>query len=213
MTRTSALPVAITFVLLGLAGPATAESQVAKSVRVTESGLDERIDVALKDAAPADFFRSLAEILGLELAAVPALGSNLTMEVHEVRVATVLTVACESLGCLWSIEGQRLTIAESPQVRRGRGTAPGKAEGAFAARLEDRIGLELTDADLRQVLEAFASILDVDVEVDESLHGAVTIRLQDTSVRTALDALCRVHGCRWELVETPDRPVLRFSPR
>lgn len=120
---------------------------------------------------------------------------------------------CESVGCLWRIEDDVLRVTKDPDVPEGRGPSSGRAESPSAAKLDEPIDMELRDADLHQTLAAFASITGLEVEVDDALDGRVTIHLQDTPVRQALDAVCDVQDCHWELVETEDGPVLRFSPR
>lgn len=204
-------PAALTAIVLVLCGPVSAQRSPASTA--PGRGLDERIDVALKDAAPAELFRSFAEILGLDAVIPPGLERTLTMELRDVRVATVLTAACESVGCLWRIEDGHLVVVRDPEASERMPAAAGRANGPSAAKLEAPIDMELEDADLRQVLEAFGSIAGAAVEIDPSLAGTVTIQLSDTPVRLALDAACRVGGCGWELIETTGGPVLRFSPR
>jgi type II secretory pathway component GspD/PulD (secretin) len=68
--------------------------------------------------------------------------------------------------------------------------------------------MELVDADLRETLRAFGSIVQARVSIDASLQGTVTVDLHNTPAREALDAVCRMQGCAWELQETEEGPVL-----
>jgi type II secretory pathway component GspD/PulD (secretin) len=84
--------------------------------------------------------------------------------------------------------------------------------GASASDLDEPIDIQLKDASLRETLASFATIAGTKVVIDPALEGVVTIHLQNTPVRAALDAICRMEGCRWELVEAAEGPVLRFTP-
>lgn len=74
--------------------------------------------------------------------------------------------------------------------------------------LDERISLELEDADVGQVLESLGSILEREVEVDPAIGGTISIELHDVRVETALTAVCESAGCVWNL----DARRLRMSP-
>jgi type II secretory pathway component GspD/PulD (secretin) len=71
--------------------------------------------------------------------------------------------------------------------------------------------MELKDADLGFVLKSFGKILGLEAEVAEGLPRTVTIELKNVPARKALDAVCRVNHCRWELAVTAAGPTLRFT--
>lgn len=199
------------FLLLALAGPPGAQAE--ETVRGTDSGLDERIDIALEEADVQQVLASFGAIVALETDVDPEIEGEITIELHNVRAATVLTAVCESVGCRWWIEDGRLKLEKDPEAPPARGASPESAEGPSARFPDDLIDIELEDADLRETLRAFGSIAQARVVIDESLEGKVTIKLHNTPVNHALDALCRVHGCTWELQETDEGPVLRFVAR
>lgn len=205
VTRTTLAYFALLCLTAGGAGAARASQ--------TAEGLDERLDIAMKDADVQQVLASFGEIYAGEADVDPAIEGEVTIELHNVRAATALTAVCESVGCRWRIADGRLRIEKDPDAPPALQAAPGRAEGPSAERLDTPIDLELEAADLRQVLQAFGSIVQARVVLDESLDGEVTLDLHKTPVRQALDAVCRVHGCAWELQETDEGPVLRFSQR
>jgi len=195
-----------------VAAPEAGAAQVSKTVSVTEAGLEERLDIVLKEADVEEVLASFGAILGQETEIDPEVQGEISIQLHNVRAATALTAVCESVGCLWRLEDGRLKVDRDPKAPPGRSTAPGRAEGPSAALLDQPIDMDLKDADLREALRAFGSIVGARVSISGTLEGKVTIQLASTPVHTALDAVCRVQGCRWELLETEEGPVLRFTP-
>lgn len=186
----------------------------------SEDWLDRRIDIDLEDASAPEFFRSMAEISELEVAEIPELEGTISMELHDVRVATALAAACESVGCVWRVEDGRLRILRDPEaaVRKpkpgrpaGNSTPRERAPGPSVPALEETIDIELRDADLRQVLQSFGEASGAAVRVDDALQGSVTVQLHSVPIRQALDALCGIEGCRWRWQETDEGPVLVFE--
>lgn len=177
-----------------------------------DSRLDARLDLELKEAAVAQVLASFGQIVGAEAVIDPEIRGEVTIELHNVRAATALTAVCESLGCLWRIEDGMLKIDRDPEAKPAPARRSEPAEGESAAGLDQPIDMALKDADLRQVLESFGRIAGARITIDPSLQGKVTIQLQNTPARTALDALCRIEGCRWELQEDEEGPLLVFIP-
>ncbi len=207
LARVTVLP------LLVLVAAGAGIAQAPERVRAPASGIDQRIDIHLKEADVRETLASFGEILAGGSEIDPEVAGEVSIELHDVRVATALTALCESVGCLWWIEDGQLKVERDPEATRAPRAIAGRAEGRSAERLEEPIDMELEDARLEETLRAFGSILQARVEIGETLEGKVTIELHDTPVRLALDTLCRVHGCTWELRETDDGPVLKFSGR
>lgn len=184
-------------------------AQVSAHFRVGETRLDARVDLELQDAEVAQVLASFGRILGHDAVIDPEIRGKVSVELHNVRAATALTAVCESVGCLWRIEDGRLHVVRDPEASRDRGTGSSSAGGPSAARLEMPIDMDLKDASLQETLRSFAVILEAGTEIEETLAGRVSVQLADTPVRKALDAICRVEGCRWELAETEGGPVLR----
>ena len=156
---------------------------------------------------------SFGQILDRETTVDPEIAGAVTIELHNVRAATALTAVCESVGCLWKIEDGRLTIQRDPAAAPAKAASPPSAKAQGPDGLDTPIDIQLKEADLRETLLAFGSIAGLPVEVDDAIEGEVTIDLHNTPARRALDAVCETHGCRWEVVETADGPVLRVTPQ
>jgi len=184
----------------------------APAVAAPPSGLDTRIDLELEKAEAQKVLASFGQILGAEASIDPTITGTVTIEVHHVRTATALTAVCESVGCVWTIEDGKLTIRRDSSAPMPESGPPAtQPEGPEA--LDSLIDISLDDAGLRETLLAFGSIAGLPVEIDDALEGKVTIELQDTPARKALDAVCATHGCRWEVVETAKGAVVRITPR
>jgi hypothetical protein len=154
--------------------------------------LDRRIDLDLVDAGAEVTFASFASVVGGELDLAPALVERkLSMRLQNVRVRTALEAACESLGCSWKLES--VDVAGAPAKLKivvrvaGARTA---TRPPLAAKLEERLSLDLADAPMDTVLGTFAHILGAELDLDPGLAGGeATIRLTDVTVRAALDTV------------------------
>ena len=58
----------------------------------------------------------------------------------------------------------------------------------------ERISLDLKDADIRDVLKAFAKLGRFNLVIDPEVKGSVTVRLNDVPWDQALDVLLRMNG-------------------
>jgi hypothetical protein len=61
----------------------------------------------------------------------------------------------------------------------------------------DPITLQLKDADLQKVLQAFSQITQVPIDVDPSVEGKVTVDLRDVQWDQALDLVLRINNLGW----------------
>lgn len=212
-TKTGATTATLVLLLLAAAGAGAAEGK--EPAHAAATGLEQRVDISLNEADVTEVLASFGHIFGSEADIDPAIRGEVTVELHHVRAATVLTAVCESVGCRWWIEDGRLKIEKDPDAPPAPtpAPAPGRAEGSSAARLDQLIDMRLENADLRETLRAFGKIVQVPVTLDPSLEGRVTVDLHNTPVREALDAICRMQGCAWELEETPEGPALTIIRR
>jgi len=76
--------------------------------------------------------------------------------------------------------------------------------------LDKRISLDLKDASVLNVFQLYQEILGVELEIDPTFDGKVSITFENITVRTSLNAVSESAGCRWEL-PNGDPPVLRVT--
>jgi type II secretory pathway component GspD/PulD (secretin) len=201
------LGLTLTLTLLG-GGAALAEPADSRAK------LDERIDMKLKDAAPADLFGTFAKLFGAEAVVDPAVREPVSIELHNVRARTLLDTICEGLGCRWSLEPgspPKLRVTPAPAGRKGAGSEANEKP----ASLREPIDLKVTQADGLDLFQTFAQILGADLVLDPAVAGNVSLNLQSTPVEQTLDALCQTLGCDWRYTEGANgkKPVLRVSSR
>ncbi|MEP7011967.1 MAG: hypothetical protein ABJC13_16705 [Acidobacteriota bacterium] len=166
-------------------------------------GLDEPIDLdVVKASGTFDLF---ARTAGLELAIDPVIAERkLTLRIEKVRVRTALDAACDSLECRWRVEGGKLIVEAKPR------TSPKAVEKS--AQLDEPIDLKVTKARASDILRTFGEILGVDVDIEDTVGGELTLDLEATPVRVALDAVCKKLSCRWHIEEGARRRLV-FSGR
>jgi len=172
--------------------------------------LDERIDIELKDADGTQVLQSFGKILEAdELRIDPAIGGNVTITLHNNRVRTVMDAVCDSLGCRWSFEGGVLELSPDPDY-----TPPEKPDQQKAGPLSQPIDLELEDAPIRDVLQAFGQIADMAVEIAPEVQGTMTVEIHGQPARAALEQICREHDFLCEIsISDEDGARLRVLPR
>jgi hypothetical protein len=72
----------------------------------------------------------------------------------------------------------------------------------------DPITIRLQDANLRDVLNTFSKLLDMEVIIDPSVSGKVTVDLRDVPWDQALDLMLRINSLGWER----EGGALRIAP-
>jgi len=165
--------------------------------------LDKRVSLSLEKAGVAEAFRALGQMSGLNVLVDPKLSGTVTIRLENVRLRTTLDAVCDSIGCRWEVSGDHLRIQP---------TAPPKTPPPAA--LDQPIDLKVTKADLREILNTAGEILSAQVVIDPALTTtAITLELNNTPVRKALDEVCRIGNCAWSLNDEDGKKVLRFSPR
>lgn len=166
--------------------------------------LDRHIDLAVEEAASEEILTLFAQILECELAADPVVSGEVTMRLDNVRVRTVLSAVCDTLGCRWRVTGGkpcRLVIEpreESPAKERPLPT--------------ERIDIDLVDATAEGFFGTVAQILEVSLDRDPGVAGSLSLELEDEELGTVLDLACEQLGCRWELRAEGPSPTLLVRP-
>jgi type II secretory pathway component GspD/PulD (secretin) len=178
----------------------------AAGARAAESPLDARINMAVRDAAADDTFRTFAKLMSAEAVVDPALKGTVTVELKNVRVRTLLDAVCESIGCRWELQ------PGNPPKLNVSVLSPGKPAPSMKSGLKEPLDLRVTNANGKEILKTFGQILSAEVVLDPAIAGTVTLDLENTPWDQALDAVCAALSCNWELVEAPMR-VLKVVPK
>ncbi|MDO8836154.1 MAG: hypothetical protein Q7V01_11185 [Vicinamibacterales bacterium] len=178
----------------------------------------ERVTVQFSAVAVADVFPAMARSLGYDISADPNLRALVTFQAENVTAHTVLTAICESVGCRWRLEGNRMIVEalkEEITILRTRaeqirfsGTVGMSLPSVRG--LDDELPFDITwsPMDLHAAFFTLARIYEADVDLAPALKGRrVALSLKSATLRHALDAVCVVAGCRWELVNTPRRTL------
>ncbi len=76
------------------------------------------------------------------------------------------------------------------------------------ADLDEPFTLQLAGAAPRNVFEAYASILQAELEFDPEIEGEVTIDLREVSLRTSMQAVCEMLRCTFGIDEGPPRRLV-----
>jgi type II secretory pathway component GspD/PulD (secretin) len=182
------LRIALALLLFALAGAPALRAQPE---------LDHRLSLELKDADVRETLEAFGTILEREIEIDPKIRGKVSIEVHNVRLQTVLDALCDTAGCVWRLDARRLGFSPDPSYVPPRPMPPPQASPAG---LDDMIDIDLKDADVRETLQSFGMIAGLPVEIDDDVSGKVTVHLRDIAARDALDALCGVQGCVWEVV-------------
>ncbi|HXU34226.1 MAG TPA: hypothetical protein VN851_26945 [Thermoanaerobaculia bacterium] len=163
-------------------------------------GLDEELNLDVVKASGT--FNLFAQIAGLEPVIDPAIAERkLTLRIEKVRVRTALDAACDSLECRWRVEGGKLIVEAKPRT-------PPKPPVEKSAQLDEPIDLKVTKARAADVLRTFGEILSVEVDIEDGVAGDLTLDLEATPVRAALDAVCKKLSCRWHIEEGTRRRLV-----
>lgn len=168
--------------------------------------LDRRASLDLKDATAEEAFRSLAHVTGVQIDLQGLAGERVSVELENVRVRTILTALCESLGCRWElVDGKKLRIVPVP------GERPEPRVKPSLAALDAAIDLKVTNASVRDLLETVGQITSTRPIVDSAIGGKISLELENTPVRQALDLVCQSAGCEWSL--DAEKGILVVRPK
>ncbi len=198
--------------ILSLAAPA-AQKDLAR----------ERVTLQFKDTPVTQVFPALAKSLGYELTLDPKLRALVTLQVVNVTAQTALDAICQSIGCSWQRSGNRLVVnalrdeimiwgdnAVGEQIRR----SGGDPLHSVVRNLDDRLPFDITwsPIDLQYAVTHLARMANAAADVAPSLQGRkIAVVLTNATLRQALDEVCRVGSCQWELQERPKRVVRVFD--
>lgn len=170
--------------------------------------LDKRVSLDLRNATAEEAFKSLARVAGVQIVA-EGLSGDVTLELENVRVRTILTAICDSIGCRWDLQAgnpPKLRVTPLPEGER-----PAPRVKPSTAALEAAIDLKVTDASVRDLLETVGQIMSAKVIVDSGVKGKLSLELEGTPLRQVLDTVCLAAGCTWSY--DGDRGILSVKPK
>ncbi|HSF41007.1 MAG TPA: hypothetical protein VLT87_14520 [Thermoanaerobaculia bacterium] len=167
--------------------------------------LDERVSLNLENASTRDTFNALSQMVGADAVQVdPGVTGRVTVTLQNVRVRTLLDAVCESIGCRWELEDRKLRVTS---------TSPDKPAPVIREALDSAIDLKVKEADARELLKTFGQILGAEVSLDPAITGKVSLELENTPVRQALDTVCLSLGCDWEMSDGSGKMTLKVTAR
>lgn len=169
--------------------------------------LDSKIELAVKEADPEELFETLGKLMNAEVVLEPGLSGKVSIELHNVRVRTILDALCESVGCQWTFD----SLARPPKLRVTPGLAEPRPDPLGKQALpKDPIDLKVTEANVQEILQTFGQILGGKAIVDPAIQGKVSLSLDNAPLDEALSAVCAAAGCDWSY-DAAAR-VLRVTP-
>jgi type II secretory pathway component GspD/PulD (secretin) len=165
----------------------------------------EPIKLDLRDAELGNVMRTFSDMIRSELELDPKLTAvKVSIGVEGVSWMTALDVICESAGCDWRLAGG------NPRVLM---VTAGKPLPENGSQLDQRISMQLEDADIKDVLKTFSKLSEREVDFEGNPQGSVSFHFVDVTARTALNAICESVGCHWEIDEQGILRVVVASAR
>lgn len=182
---------------------------MADPAGASPDALDQRVSLDIRDATVDEAFRSVARAAGVQITLDGVSGKDVTLQLENARVRTVLTALCDNLGCRWDFtDGNPPMLRVTPDPGAAKPAKPVKTN---AAALDAAIDLKITSADVRDLLGTTGEIMGARVEIDPEIKGKVSLELDNTPLRSAIDAVCMSAGCEWRY--DAEKNVLIFKRR
>jgi hypothetical protein len=181
--------------IVGVLSPAAASSAPAQ-----KPTLDSRLEVRFEATPAADVFRHIISGLGLELQLDANLDGPVTIWVKNVTARTALNVVCESLGCTWRTEGNRLVVGGSDAKATWVGvqTRVDAKKNTKVVTLDLRshlakplpASMQFQDVPVSTILRALSEVTGLEITADEPIASTrVTLTASSRTVEDALKAV------------------------
>ena len=145
----------------------------------------EPMSLDLKKVAVESILNTFARATASRLERDPAVSGAITFQFDHLSWETALNAICESAGCDWQLEQHGTEKVLRVVPARG------------AAEESDRITLKLKSAPAREVFSALAKIQELELELDPTVEGELTLSFERVTADTMMDALCENVGCAW----------------
>lgn len=176
----------------------------------------ERISLQFDDVPVVEACGRVASAMGYEIS-ISAPRALVTLRLENVTAKAALTAICEKTGCQWRRSGKRLVIDARRDVvtlTRMHGAEFHRTDATIRNHrvqdLDDRLPFDIVWApvDLNLAFKTLSRMTNAGVAIAPALgRRKVAVSITDASLHRALDAVCAIGSCRWELREEPQRLV------
>jgi hypothetical protein len=170
--------------VFGLSLPSNVRAQV---------NLDARISISFTSTPPAKLFHFVATGGDFEVTVDPILQKPITITLSDVTLRTVLNAVCDSVGCRWSIDGNRLVVgALPPDPTRGKTWIEPQGKTMPS-------GMQFVNTPVRDVLDAISHAAGVGFEykVEEvDANQPVTVDFSNLDVMRAIGMVVKAAGLK-----------------
>ena len=214
-----AAPVPVTRVVIDLRSEAEYsidETNFGASVRVGANGvplpaITESIEVAA--AGTIEITRSTPEAIEEPEPAQEVVSSLFDLPEETVKAEVVDSPAMTERSPWVADNSQLIEQAEAVMVIDGpttaaEGFAPTEVSSEEQQFTGEPITLTLKDADIKDVLKTFSVLTEMNIVLDPSVSGSVTVELRDVPWDQALDLILKINGLDYVL----ENNVLRVAP-
>lgn len=149
---------------------------LAGSPAIAQDALSKRISLDLKEMAPSQAFRVIAELSSMGVAISPKVTAPVDILVHNVTAKTALDAICQSIGCRWTVSDNVLSVTPADDS-----TPTGRIDpGAVSPVLLQNIGtLEQRKVLLERMKEALKKPLPADMKFENAPLSEVSARLSE----------------------------------
>ncbi|HEX2224257.1 MAG TPA: hypothetical protein VHN15_08620 [Thermoanaerobaculia bacterium] len=168
--------------------------------------LNTRISLKVTKAAPQEVLQTFGKLMSIEVEVDPEITKPLTLQVEQVTVKTALNATCESVGCKWWIQDDKI-------LRAVPSTEAGHPVSQSGDPLKKKIMVELTDVDARAFFTSFSKVVSDGLSMDPAVNGKLTINVRDRPIAEILDMACAQLQCRWRLATEDGNPILEIKPK
>ena len=143
------------------------------------------IALDFKDGDLSDVFRLFADISGLNVVVFPGVSGKVTFKAAEQRWDWCLEQILSAHGLVYRWDGNVLLIAQAADI------------GAARPHSGKPIDLDYKDRDLRDALVDLAAQGGATIDIDPTVRGGVTFKLNDVPWDQAFDVIVKTNGIDW----------------
>jgi hypothetical protein len=169
--------------------------------------LDERVSLAFEYAYPIDVFEFLAGSQGCRLSLDPAISAKVSIRLEGVRLRTALDALCESAGCRWQLDGDKLSVVALPASGRNAGVSKWRDQAWVPLGKVVPAGVRFDNVSFSAALDTMAKLAGPDMRIEVptvSARQMLTANVGTQTVQAAVRSLVEASGLppgQWYLME------------